>query len=174
MKVSPTLTFLVGACAVFLLSPYLPSALLGALVGNKLMAGAFLIAALFVLRQNIVLGLAFFLAVAALFLENRRRLVTKAQIALQTGVTHGPVEEVSRPAPPIVQGEIHPEHQEPEVTDHGFEPMEGSGSNDFSKVGHSIDEKQPLRTVPPHPEEVAEHLEDAGFAHPFESTNAAA
>jgi len=173
MKVSPTLVFLISACAVFLIAPYFPSALLNLLVGNYFSTGALMIATLFVLRKDIVLGLAFFLAAAALFLEQRRRIVTKVQIAMET-LPHGKpagVEALNTPAPPIVKGEVHPPRESASYEDHGFEPTEQTGSNDFSKVDESINEKKPLETVPPHPEEIADLMEDRGFAKPFEATN---
>lgn len=140
------------------------------------MTGVLLVASLVILRTDIVLGLAFFLAVAALFLEHRRRLVTKAQIAF--GGSKPPlagVEELEKPAPAIVKGEIHPESEIPHAEEHPFEPSEESGSNEFKGVGaESLDEKQPLETVPPHPEQVSEYLQERGFASPFESSNSAA
>jgi hypothetical protein len=176
MKVSPTLAFLLGACAVFLFSPYLPSGLLELLVGNTIMAGLFLIAALFVLKRDTILGLASFLAVAALFLEHRRRLVLRAQIAMAGGGMGGmpvskpaSVEALQVPAPPLVQGEVHPSHEIPHVEEHGFRPDEETGSNSFSEApgSVSIDEKQPLKTVPPHSEDVEAMMEEKGFAPAF-------
>ncbi len=176
MKISPTLTFLVAASAVFLFSPYLPAAVLELLVGNKIMAGLFLIAALFVLKQDTILGLASFLAVAALFLEHRRRLVMRAQVAMGgAGMGAMPtskpaaVEALDVPAPPLVKGEVHPDHEVPHVEEHGFRPDEDTGSNKFSEApgSESIDEKQPLKTVPPHPEDVEAMMEEKGFAPAF-------
>jgi hypothetical protein len=173
MKVSPTLAFLLSACAVFLAAPYLPTALLNLMVGNYIGTAALMIATLFVLRKNIVLGIALFLAVAALFLEHRRRLVMKAQIAMEMPPHSKPasVEALDTPAPPIVKGEVHPAREEASFEDHGFEPAQETGSNSFSKVDESINEKHPLETVPPRPEEVAETMQDRGFAKPFDATD---
>ena len=169
MKISRTLSFLLASFAVFLIAPFLPTPVLGLLAGNQLMVGVLLIAALLVLRRNIVLGLAFFLAVAALLLENRRRMVTKVQVAMQGGALKGegaPVEELSRPAADLVKGEVHPVHEKPTFEDHGFEPEgekeHGAGGPLDDSVMH--DGKRPLETAVPHPDEMSEFFQEEGFA----------
>lgn len=165
MKTATIITVLAAACAVFVLSPYLPNALLKYTVGNMIGSAALLLLVLYVIRIDAALGLAVFLAVAALFLENRRRTVDTVRKVMTGEKTSFDVAELSIPAPPIVPGEVHPPHREPEIEDHGFEPTEESGQNTFEKVDYSQDEKHPLETVPPQPNEVSELLQQKGLAN---------
>ena len=146
MKVSPTLMILVGACSVFLLSPYVPDILLAVTVGNKVGTVLLLGLVLAVLAKDRVLALACFLAVAALFLENRRRTVTRVSVALSAKKPEFKVEQLEKPAPNIVPGEVHPPQQGPAQDEYGFEPSEESGSNKFEDPAESYNEKHPLET----------------------------
>jgi hypothetical protein len=123
-----------------------------------------LVLVLIVLQSDIVLGLATFVAVAALFLENRRRTVRK--VTAMMGVKQPfEVKELSTPAPPLVPGEIHPDRKGSEAEDYGFEPTEESGKNDVESLGaESQDDKQPLETVPPQPAVVSEMMQQKGLA----------
>jgi len=165
MKVSPTLAVLLVACILFVVSPYIPSWILSVTVGTQVGALLMLILVLVVLQGDIVLGLAVFLAVAALFLENRRRTVQKVVATMTTVKQPFDVKELSTPAPNLVPGEIHPEHKGSEAEDYGFEPTEESGKNDVEDLGaESQDEKQPLETVPPQPSIVSEMMQQKGLA----------
>jgi hypothetical protein len=171
MKASVSVGILVGACLTFLLSSMLPTGLLNLLVGNKVGAAIVLVAVLVLLRQDVVLALALFLAVAALFLEQRRRTVNALVQFKEPKEVPSTVENAGRPAPDLVPGEVHPESDTPEVTDHGFEPERETGSNEFQDVGESQDQKHPLETVPPQPEEVSHFLQSKGLGHPFTASN---
>ena len=165
-SVSPTLSVLLLACAVFVVSSYIPSWFLQLTVGTNVGALILLVLVLIVPQTDIVLGLAVFLAVAGLFLENRRRTVKKVTAMLNTGKPPPfEVKELSTPAPNLVPGEIHPDHKGSEVEDFGFEPTEDSGKNDFEGLGaESQDEKQPLETVPPQPSVIGQFMQDKGLA----------
>lgn len=106
MKLSPTLSVLLVACALFVFSTYIPSFLLNLLVGTPVGAVLMLVLVLIVLQSDIVLGLATFLAVAALFLENRRRTVTKVTMMLGGSKQPFDVKDLSVPAPNLVPGEV--------------------------------------------------------------------
>jgi hypothetical protein len=173
MKVSTSVGILVGACLTFLLSPSLPTGLLNLLVGNKVGAAILLVVVLYFLRQDVVLALALFLAVAALFLEQRRRIVNELSAVKEAKEVPSSVENEGKPAPDLVPGEVHPSHDEPEVQDHGFEPERETGSNDFERVAESQDEKHPLETVPPYPEEVSAFLQAKQLGHAFTASNSA-
>ena len=124
-----------------------------------------LVLVLIVLQTDIVLGLATFLAVAALFLENRRRTVKEVTMMLSGGKPPFEVKELSTPAPNLVPGEIHPRHEGSSSEDYGFEPTEESGKNDVESLGaESQDEKQPLETVPSQPSLVSELMQQKGLA----------
>jgi hypothetical protein len=165
MKVTPTLFALLGSCAVFILSPYIPYSVLRLAVGNHLSAAALMGLVLFALAHDRVLGLASFLAVAALFLEQRRRTVEKVTKVADPAIKPSfSVEQLSKPAPNIVPGEVHPPRKDAEVDDYSFEPSEESGTNKFEAVDESYDHKEPSDTVPPHPSEVSDFLQLKGLA----------
>ena len=115
---------------------------------------------LLALAKDRVLGLASFLAVAALFLEQRRRTVEKVMVSKPVFS----VEQLNVPAPDIVPGEVHPPRKDADVDDYSFEPSEESGTNKFEAVDESYDQKEPSDTVPPHPSEVSEFLQVKGLA----------
>jgi len=134
-------------------------------VGTTAGALILLVLVLLVLQVDIVLGLATFLAVAALFLENRRRTVSKVSSMMTTKEEPMRIKELDTPAENLVPGEIHPDHKGSEADDYGFEPTEESGKNDFEGLGaESQDEKQPLETVPPQPSIVSELMQQKGLA----------
>jgi hypothetical protein len=164
MKFSPTLTVLLIACALFVLSPYIPSWILNLTTGTMVGALLLMVLVLFVLQGDIVLGLATFLAVAALFLEQRRRTVLKVTTALGPDKVPFKVEQLEQKAPDLVPGEVHPDFKGSEVEDHGFEPGDDIGKNTFERVDESQDDKQPLDTVPPNSSEVSEFLQEKGLA----------
>jgi hypothetical protein len=164
MKVTPTVAILLAAAVTFLFSSYLPDALIRLTAGNMVGSAVLLLSILVIMRTDKVLALAVFLAAAALFLEHRRRMVDRIAIRMSAGKEMFPVKELSRPAPDLVPGEVHPPRHVPEYEDHSFEPSEETGSNTFERVAESQDEKHPLETVPPHPEEVSEFLQHKGLA----------
>ena len=165
MAVSPTLSVLLVACGFFVLSPDLPTWMLELTVGTTVGALILLVLVLFVLQVDIVLGLATFLAVAALFLENRRRTVSKVSSMMTTKEEPMRIKELDTPAENLVPGEVHPDRKDSEADDYGFEPTEESGKNDFEGLGaESQDEKQPLETVPPQPSIVSELMQQKGLA----------
>ena len=159
MKISPNLAVLLVSCVVFLVTPYLPTAVLESTVGNKVGCAAILALVLAVVYVDSILGLAVFMAVAALFIEQRRRIVAKV-----APIVTSSVEQLGTPAPNIVPGEVHPPHKLADLEDYSFEPSEESGANKFEAIDESIDTKQPLPTVPPHPEEVSQLLQEKGLA----------
>ena len=165
MKLSPTLMALLASCAVFVLSPVIPSWFLNLTVGTMIGALFMFILVLVVLQGDLVLGLATFLAVAALFLEHRRRTVVKVTSMMTSEKVPFKVEELNIPAPDLVPGEKHPPHKQADIEDYGFEPTEESGKNSFDSVDESQDDKQPLETVPPQPGEVSDFLQGKGLAH---------
>lgn len=163
---SSRIVALTAACAVFLLAPYIPYSLLRLAVGNKI--GSFVLIALviYALTKDSVLGLASFLAVAALFLEQRRRTVETVKRAQDPNIEPTfSVDQLSVPAPNIVPGEVHPPRKDAEVEDYSFEPSDGVATDTFDGVSESFNEKQPLNTVPPQPNEVSQMLQAKGLAN---------
>jgi energy-converting hydrogenase Eha subunit E len=164
VSVSPTLIALLSACFVFIIAPYSPGWLLKLLVGTSIGCIVTFVAVLLVLQYDVVIGLATFMAVAALFLEHRRRTVIKVTSMLKPNDSTAEIKELDVPSPNVVPGEVHPPRREAEVEESGFEPTEESGKNDFERVDESQDNKQPLDTVPPQPSEVSKFLQDKGLA----------
>jgi hypothetical protein len=160
---TPKFLAVIAACSVFLLSPYIPLDVLKLVVGNRV--GAFLLIGLviYALVLDNTIGLAVFLAACALFLEQRRRTVEIVKEVQGSG-KESLVDNLIVPAPNIVPGEVHPSKRDAEVDDYSFEPTEESGTNTYDKVGESYNEKDPLDTVPPQPNEVSELLQQKGLA----------
>jgi hypothetical protein len=157
------------AClGVFLGAPYIPNGLLKATVDSYVGVAVLLLLVLYTVRQDMVAALAVFLAAGALFLENRKRLVAGSAGPQKEGIPKSepaPVAALSVPAPPIHEDETHPDFEIPERESHGFEPQEDTGSQDFRAVGPSINQKEPLETMPANSSEaVAEFMEKHGFA----------
>jgi hypothetical protein len=157
---------LIACLAIFLVAPSVPNAVLTAAVNSYIGVAALLFVTLVALRMDMVLGIAVFLAAGALFLENRKRLVagTATVMAPQVASQPAPVSTLDEPAEPVVETEVHPPHEEPTVREHSFEPDSESHSNAFERVGESINEKQPLPTVPANSSAaVADLMERAGL-----------
>ena len=141
---------IVVCLAVFLAAPYLPSQLLQALVGNYVGVFALLAANLYLIQANLTLALAFFFACGGLFLENRKRTLTKIETKIQqkgvSGTNLASVADLSVPAEDLVEGEVHPEHDEPTGDRKAYEPSSEDQTNRFERVGESINEKHVLDT----------------------------
>jgi hypothetical protein len=166
MKVTPRFGALIASGAVFLLAPYIPYSVLSLTVGNRVGALVVLSLVIYILTVDNVLGLAAFLAVAALFLEQRRRTVERVTKHLDPqDKPVFPVEKLNEPAPNIVPGEVHPPSKVADVEDYSFEPTEESGTNKYDGISESYNYKQPLETVPSQPNEVSQMLQAKGLAH---------
>ena len=167
MKPSPKLQVLLLCAAVFIGSPYIPTAVLTLLVGNKISVFLVLGLVLYAISIDSALGIAVFLSVAALFLEQRRRTVEK--VTIMNDVKEAPppfsVEQLDKPAPNIVPGEVHPPSKEADVEDYSFEPTEQTGTNKYEPGSDEYNDKQPLETVPPRPGDVSDFLQAKGLAN---------
>jgi hypothetical protein len=103
--------------------------------GNTLSTTVMLCLVLYMLAQDRILGLATFLAVAALFLEQRRRTVRKVSAAMDTSITPGfNVKQLNVPVRDLVPGEVHPSRQDSEIEDYSFEPLEEASTNRYKKM----------------------------------------
>ena len=152
----------VAACGlVFIATPYTPDFLLKLVVGNVIGIFVLLALTLVAVRQNPIVGMAVFLAAAALFLEQRRRTVSSIQTKYGSDKA---VDNLIVPARNIIPNEVHPEHLTPEVDSHEFEPLEKSEDNEFSRVGDSINEKHALTSGSMTTEKLVEMFESKGLA----------
>lgn len=185
---TPVVPIVGASLVVFLFSSYLPMPILNLIVGNHFGVAAILIGALFVLRKNIVLGLAVGLAAASLFLEHRRRIVTRVQEAMAgTAAAGAPVAELDRGSPDVLRGERHPVAADHSYEDYNYEPAgtkeETHGHGEAQEemhadaphlgFGESMNEKAPLPTVSSNSGAVGDFLQARGLARPFEASNSA-
>ena len=141
----------IGAClVVFVAAPFFPTPLLKLLVGNYVGVFVLLAANLYLLQIDLAVALAFFFACGGLFLESRKRTLAKVESALQQNTIDGtnlaPVSSLSVNAEDLIEGEVHPEHDEPAGERRGFEQAEDSQTNRFERVGESVDQKHVLDT----------------------------
>lgn len=146
----PSMMVLIGAyLVVFLATPYFPNMLLSLLVGNYVGVAVLLISNLFLLKVNLTVALTFFLMTGGLFLENRKRTLAKIEANVLgniAGTNMAPVSNLSVKAEDLVEGEVHPEHDEPSGERHAYEPKSEDQSNRFDRVGESVDQKNVLDT----------------------------
>jgi len=155
--------------AVFVATPWMPTSVVDLFVGNYLSVFIILVANLYLLRIDAVLSIAFFLVAGSLFLENRKRKLESIegrQLKFSIdGTSTAPVSVLSVPAEDLIDGEVHPEHEVPSTDEHGFEPTSEGQSNEFNKVGISIDEKHVIPTEETHSAtEMADKFVKAGLA----------
>ncbi len=160
-----------GSLVVFLGAPYVPNTLLEFAVNSYVGVAALLVASLLAVRYDMVVGLAVFLAAGALFLENRKRLVAGQASATPSAPTMtstpAPVTALDEPAEPVIEGEVHPAQEVPTRASHSFKPSDEDHTDDFKPVGESINQKEPLESVPSNRSQaVADLFEREGLGHP--------
>jgi len=155
MKWKDPQIFFAGAILVFLIAPYLPTALIDTLAGYRITALLMIVLTVYTFKKNMLQGLALFLATAAIFLEYRRRTIDAIRISYAgTGAKGAPLSDARRPARPLVKGEVHPRSQRASVDEHDYEP--GNEDSHAQEVGEAetydsaVDnQKAPLNTVAP-------------------------
>jgi hypothetical protein len=151
---------------VFVFSKYIPTAVLKLITTNYVGVVVVLAAVLLSACYDMILTLAILLAVGSLFLESRKRvlmnLVPLKSDKLDNTLDGAPVSAITKGADDLIEGEVHPEHEEPDVESYKFEPTKDA-SDEFSPVGESIDNKHPLETASANSNrELAEHLTRQG------------
>ena len=134
---------------VILLTPILPTAGLQ-LLDNLVVRIALVFGLLYAITQGALLGLLALLAVGSLYLERNRRKVHQAR---QKFAELPDPEAAERPA--TVEEESEPQDtvpviafEEPSGDVTTYLPKSGMGSNDFASVAPTLNEKDPLPTVP--------------------------
>jgi hypothetical protein len=151
---------------VFVSSRYIPRPVLKVTVGSYLGVIFLLAAVLIAARYDLLLALAVFLAAGSLFLENRKRVLMALRpvdkAPLEKTPDGAPVAAVTHGADDLIDGEEHPEHEEPDVESYKFEPT-NDATDEFNPVGESINTKIPLETVSASSNKgLAEHLTREG------------
>ena len=164
MAVDKFIPHILGVCLFFfLVPPMIPTDVLRIAVGSYV--GSFLLLALglYVLRQNATLGLAVFLSITALFLENRRRIVNriyKRATQQGQGSQEGGYPRSLDASPEVAADEVHPSHDEPSHDESKYESTEELGSNDASDMNG----KAPINTVGSVTSSVSNFFQKAGLA----------
>jgi hypothetical protein len=152
------LSVLAVSFLLFLSAPNVPNWVLQMFVNTYVGVILLIASVLVALYVNPILALAVFLTAGAFFLENRKRILIKIEAPEQLTEpgkqVAAPISALTEGSADVVEGEAHPEHEEPSRESHSFEP-DGDSSNEFRPVGESINMKQPLETATPH--EVADH-----------------
>jgi len=159
---------IVFCLAVFVTTPWLSTGVVNFFVGNYVSVFIILAINLYLLRVDAVLSIAFFLAAGSLFLENRKRKlagIESKQLRISIdGTNVAPVSVLSVPAEDLIDGEVHPDYEVPSTEEHGFEPTSEGQSNEFNRVGVSIDEKHVIPTEETHSaSEMADKFVKAGL-----------
>lgn len=152
MRVSPTLISIVVAGLVFVLVPYSPSSALELLAGTRVGAAVMLLGVLAVAQFDVVISLAVALAVAAVFIEYRKRVVMKIQNNLLVPNTPDRVSNIGSKRN-LVPSEKHPVAESATVEEVGEE-----------RATTPTTEREPLETIDAHSEAIAKLMEENGFA----------
>lgn len=128
---------LVVALGVFVAAPYLPSSFYSAVFQNVIVPAVLLVGLLVSLSKSLIGSVGLFLAIAALFIEHRRRTFQEVK-----GVSY---EQQMAPAQPLVPGELHPPADLPSRTGPSikYAPSEDA-TNEFQAVGPSINTKKDM------------------------------
>ena len=181
MKIKNNEIILLGSLLVILATPYLPTAIINAAVGNRI--GAFLVIclAVYTFKLNIILGLGVFLATAALFLEYRRRTIDTIRTAFSQKQVGAPVKELTKSAKPLIPGEVHPGSEDPSIEESGYEPSHSEDQDihlqeatDAYESRAVENDKMPLETVPSNNSgEVGQFFLNKGLANVMNSSNSA-
>ena len=153
MRVSPTLISIIVAGLVFVLTPYSPMWLLHLLAGTRVGSAVMLLGVLAVAQVDVVISLAVALAVAAIFIEYRKRVVMKIQNNLVVPDTPDRVSNIGSKRN-LVPSEKHPAAETATVEEVGE-----SKDNDVP-----TSEREPLETIDAHSEAIAKLMEENGFA----------
>lgn len=165
MKMDPNYAILGAAGLVFLFPEAAPDELLKYGLGTMVGSFGVLLASLYAVVVDPILGLATFMAVASLYLEHRRRIMNRLRsnvYASKTGGTEGSLAALVAGSPPTQPGETHPERPTPEYEDIGLSPDEIPASSPLEESG--LDGKQVLGTAGQETDVVREMLVEKGLA----------
>ena len=162
---------IVVSLLVFLLASWIPSPVLKVVVGNPISVFVLLAVSLMTVRYNLIDGIAVFLACGALFLENRKRTLSRIENKTSGDdgsgkrvSTHATVDSLSVPADDLIDGEVHPEHDTPSEDESAFSPLGETGSNKFRSVDETINEKVPPEAFSGSAGDMADRFVKGGLA----------
>jgi hypothetical protein len=165
MKVDPKHAILGATGLVFLFPGAAPDELLKYGLGTMVGSFGVLLASLYAVVVDPVIGLAAFMAVASLYLEHRRRIMNRLRsnmYASKSGGTEGSLAALVAGSPPTQPGETHPSRPTPEYEDLALSPDEIPASSPLEESG--LDGKQVLGTAGQETDAVREMLVEKGLA----------
>ncbi len=128
---------LIFALVVFIAAPYLPTSFYSATFSNMIVPAILLVGLLVSMSYSLFGAVGLLFAVAALFIEHRRRTFQEVK-----GASY---EQQMAPAEPVVPGEIHPPADAPPLFSPRihYAPSENA-TNEFQSVGLSINKKRDM------------------------------
>ena len=154
------MTLVVISFVLFLTAPFLPTTIYKMAFSNMIVPLVLLVALLVSLRTSPIGSVTFLLAIMALFVEYRARVIS---MSLPAATKAPEYEQQLAPAPPIVPDEVHPEPKLPSGNMVYYKPSNSTGTNIFDPVDSSIDEKKVMEG-PRAPGDVSKFLVEQGLA----------
>ena len=137
---TPTdITLVSIAFVLFVAAPYLPTSVYTLTFTSYYIPFLLLIVLLGSMAYSRIGSLTLLLAFAALFVEFRKRII-------DTTFDEPSYEKQMAPAAPIVPTEIHPPYEAPDAELVAYKPSQETGSDTFSPVDASINQKEVLPT----------------------------
>lgn len=131
-----------GSLAVFLGTPFVPTAVYVNLFSTPFTAFFLLTLLLVIVSFSTPAGIAFGLAAGALFVEHRRRVISLAQKSSDSSKKKDLYTEQLKAAAPVVPTEVHPLPDLPEDTQ--VQSSTEDQTNEFEAEGWSINHKRDL------------------------------
>ena len=123
---------------LFVSAPFLPTVVYKMAFSNMIVPFILLALLLILIRKSPIGTVALLLAVMALFVEYRNRVLSSTIPSVETPPKY---EEQLKSAAPIVPGEVHPEPAQPQGSMITYKPMDDA-TNAFETVGSSVDTKR--------------------------------
>lgn len=154
------MTLVAVSFVLFLTAPFLPTTLYKMAFSNMIVPLVLLVALLVSLRTSPIGSVTLLLAVMALFVEYRARVIS---MSLPPATKAPEYEQQLAPAPPVVPDEVHPEPKLPSGKMVYYKPAGETGTNIFEPIDGSINQKKALEG-PRLPEEANKFLVQQGLA----------
>jgi hypothetical protein len=129
---------------LFFLLPYIPREII---VMTDMLAVRIVLLAVLIYSAYVspLIAITTFIVIALVFVERNKVKMNRLQAAMSQSTPESPaIAEIQTPETAPAQ----PAFLQPEVDSHPFMPQDDSGSDSFSPVAESMNEKQPLPTEP--------------------------
>lgn len=123
---------------LFLAAPFLPTVFYKMAFSNMIVPFILLALLLVSIRKSPIGAVTFLLAIMALFVEYRNRIISSSVPSAERPPAY---EEQLKSAAPIVPGEVHPAPAQPQGSMVTYKPT-GDATNAFEAVGSSVNMKR--------------------------------